>query len=134
MPEKAIVGTYTKGHAHIKIKLSGVSKEPMELLALLDTGFTGFVHLPMQYAFALGLPLIGTVTSTLADARRVTEFTTIGIVSINGLEKTGVVVLASGAKEVLVGMNFLQTFRLGLYLTGEDVLLFEDEDEDAAAN
>ncbi len=129
---RPILGTYEKGHAHVKIKIRGVSKTPMELEALVDTGFTGFVHLPMQYAFALGLPLRGTVTSTLADARRVTEFTAIGIVALNGREETGVVVLASGAKEVLVGMNFLQTFQLGLYLTGEDVLLFDHpRDEDA---
>lgn len=120
-----VQGKYANKHAFVDIEIRGIAEKSLKLQGLVDTGFTGFVHLPIQYAYALGLPLAGTITSTLADARQVTEFIAVGNVSVNGRKQTGVIVLAAGSKEVLVGMQFLRTFQFGLYLTDEDVLLFD---------
>lgn len=57
------------GNACIKFHLRGVyDPDPgQEFTGIIDTGFTGFLQLPLQHAFALGLPLHGTVSVTLAD-------------------------------------------------------------------
>ena len=100
--------------------------QAIECAGLIDTGFTGFVHLPMQHAIALGLPLHGTISSTLADGRRVDAFTALAFAELGGSHESGVVTLSTSARDILVGMEFLKTFKLGLYLTSSDVLLFEN--------
>ena len=126
---KYIAGQYRQGHAYVEFDLSGVNPTPIRCHGLVDTGFTGFVHLPMQYAFSLGLPLQGTVGSRLADGSQITEYTATGLVTLQGVQKAGTVVLATGSREILIGMGFLQQFALGLYLTRDAVFLFESPPE-----
>jgi hypothetical protein len=50
------------GNPRLKFHLCGVARDPpgLEFEAIIDTGFSGFIQLPMQHAFSLKLPLEGT--------------------------------------------------------------------------
>ena len=48
----------------------GMIPPGVEYTGIIDTGFTGFLQLPLGVAFELALPLEGTTSVTLADARR----------------------------------------------------------------
>jgi predicted aspartyl protease len=51
----------SNGHPCIKIKVHGISGDlAQEFEAMIDTGFNGFLLMPIMAAFPLGLPLYGT--------------------------------------------------------------------------
>ncbi len=119
-------GTWIQsGNACLKFQLCGTKHRPpgLEIDGLVDTGFTGFVHLPIQFAFRLGLPLEGTTSSTLADGSTLNELTALGLASFGGDAKQGTIILSASANEVLVGMDFLRVFDLSLMILDQLVLL-----------
>jgi predicted aspartyl protease len=122
------------GSPCVNLRLFGVlagsaAKEGIEFAAVIDTGFDGFVSMPMAQAFPLGLPLRGTVEVTLADGRNVTKLHALGRAKIGHQANWGAVILEPDSDEILIGLKFLQVFDLALVLTQSEVLLFErDED------
>lgn len=127
---RLIYGRYDeRGSALLTFFLRGVRHEPpgVEYEGIIDTGFTGFVQLPIHQAFALALPLQGTLDATMADGRTVTHLTALAEATIEegGEIVTGIVSLATNSREILIGMEFLKRFGLGLFMSGEHVVLFE---------
>lgn len=71
------------GHPRLKIKVSGTNPNIVaEIDAMIDTGFTGFLMLPLAQALPLGLVLYGTGDYTIADGSTVTNFLGKGTVTI----------------------------------------------------
>ena len=59
-----------QGSPIIKLHIGGVLPDSsQEFDGIVDTGFTGFLAMPMVKAFPLGLMLTGTTTVTLADGK-----------------------------------------------------------------
>ena len=52
-----------QGNACVEFHLRGVKHDPpgLPFEGIIDTGFTGFIQLPLQHAMSLGLPLEGTI-------------------------------------------------------------------------
>jgi predicted aspartyl protease len=124
------IGHFDKqGNACLKFHLCGVKHDDpgVEYTGIIDTGFTGFVHLPMQYSFALGLPLHGTVSVTLADGSNGVCLAALAKTSYGGKQQTGVVTLEANATDILVGMDFLRRFNLGLVVSKQGVWLLPEE-------
>jgi predicted aspartyl protease len=118
------------GSPCLKFHLCGVAHDPpgLEFEGIIDTGFNGFIQLPMQHAFSLKLPLEGTSSYILADGSRGTSLTALARTTVGDKSLMGVVILAPGAEDILVGMAFLRQFKLGILMTtGLIVLLDEDE-------
>jgi len=96
------------GHPYFKVKVYGVSdKLAKEYDAMLDTGFSGFLSLPLSAAIPLGLILKGTANFTLADGSIEETITCIGFIKINGEVKRGLIVISKGM-DILLGMEFLR--------------------------
>ncbi len=56
------------GHPVVKITVYGLSPQfKKEFEAMIDTGFTGFLMMPLTESFELALTLYGTSSWTLAD-------------------------------------------------------------------
>lgn len=117
------------GNPCLKFHLCGVAhKEPgLEFTGIIDTGFTGFIQLPLQHAFSLKLPLEGTASYTLADGSQTACLTALAKTTFAGRMEVGVVTLAPGSQDILVGMGFLRQFKLGLMMVKRIVLLLDEE-------
>lgn len=100
----------------------------LEFEGIIDTGFSGFLHIPFNHAFSLRLPLEGTVTSVLADGSKVANITALAQTTFGGKTVVGAVALAPSSQDILVGMDFLRRFKLGLVMVSNLILLV-DEDE-----
>jgi predicted aspartyl protease len=120
----ACLGFHIRGtvHEHPGIELSGI----------IDTGFTGFIQLPIENAFSLKLPLEGTVHSTLADDSSATCFTALSTVTYDGVTAVGVVTLEQYSTTILIGMAFLRQFKLGLTIMKGQVFLVNEDWLDSA--
>lgn len=75
---------------------------------MIDTGFTGFLLMPMMSAFPLGLTLVGTGNYTLADDSTSPKLLAIGSVIVQNEDPVhGVIVLEPNQCDLLLGMDFL---------------------------
>ena len=66
-----IIGSHHEsGSPAIDLKISGPFPDVRQgFTAILDTGFAGFVSMPMASAFPLGLSLFGATSVVLADGK-----------------------------------------------------------------
>jgi len=97
-----------------------------EFEAIIDTGFTGFLQMPLFEAFPLGLVLAGTTSVTLADGSASPRLMAIGTVTIGTTEETALILLDVGSDAILIGMSLLRKLKKKLIVSSTDVLL-EDE-------
>src|SRR3989442_9495370 len=111
------IGTFNQSdYPVVKINIYGIFQGlQQEFDARIDTGFTGFLSMPLTLAFPLGLMLSGTTTLVFADGSSQATFTAWGHVSRDNEDHTGAIVLQESAGEVLIGMEFLRRFRQGAY-------------------
>ena len=116
------------GNACLTFHLCGViHEEPgLEFTGIIDTGFTGFIQLPLQHAFSLKLPLEGTASYTLADGTQTTCLMALAKTTFAGKTHVGAVTLAHGSQDILIGMGFLRQFRLGLVIFMKSVVLLDE--------
>ncbi|MBI3048058.1 MAG: hypothetical protein HYY76_07070 [Acidobacteria bacterium] len=118
------------GNPSLKFHLCGVAhKEPgLEFEGIIDTGFTGFIQLPLQHAFSLKLPLEGTASYTLADGNQTACLIALAKTTFAGKTVVGAVTLAPGSQDILVGMGFLRQFKLGMIMVKSVIVLIDEEE------
>jgi predicted aspartyl protease len=121
------------GSPALKISIAGPLSQPTEFEGILDTGFTGFISMPMIQAFPLGLVLKGTTTVVLADGSQSVNLTALGQVTIEGHSETGLILLEPSSNEILLGMGFLRLFKRTLFVSANSVLLADDSELKKAA-
>jgi len=115
----------------IMVELYGVSGRqtpPSYFEAIIDTGFTGGISMPVSLALPLGLVLFSTATFTLADGSKENVFLCFGSIRLGEQEKTLVFSLSRG-NDILLGTEFLSVFKSKLtidYLTKEFILEPQD--------
>ncbi len=129
-PAHRTVSLNSAGHPIIHIKVWGIHEQfAQEFDALLDTGFTGFLMLPLTAALPLGLTLISTTSYTLADGTSTTSLLALGTIDYEGQQIFGPISLESNVncKDVLVGMEFIKQGKLMLMLHAEGAILLDLE-------
>src|SRR5438552_12476230 len=101
------------GSPRLRVRIRGIFKDAeREFDALIDTGYSGFVSMPIVDAFPLGLVLNSTTSLVLADNSKVVRLTAFGTATLeNGDSSLGVIVLEWDQGEVLVGMEFLRSLK-----------------------
>ncbi len=130
----------TKGFYHsngspcVHLHLAGALNRSTNLLgfkleAVIDTGFAGFISMPLKEAFPLALPLNGATDIKLADGSTHNRLTAWGRATIADRAKWGEVTLEPNSDELLIGLEFLRNFELALVVTKSQVLLFDDNGE-----
>ncbi len=104
------------GHPIIPIEVYGFSKDfTQKFDAMLDTGFSGFLSLPLAYAFKVGLILASTASFTLANGETDHTLLCFGGIKLNNEEQPGLISISKG-NDVLLGMEFLRKFNKKLHL------------------
>jgi predicted aspartyl protease len=100
------------GSPTIDVEVSGPLQQFHSFTAIMDTGFTGFLLLPIASAFPIGLLLHGIMPIQLADGSVQTKLTCRGQIRFDSETREGIVVIEDvQSTEVLVGMDFLKRFR-----------------------
>ena len=119
----------TAGNPCLKFHLMGVFNDPpgIEFNAIIDTGFSGFLVIPIVRAFPLGLPLNGTTSAVLADGSKSTCLTALCKLTIGTQTKGGVVMLQAASNDALLGMDFLRAFKLSLVVTKSQIILLDED-------
>lgn len=121
------IGSFDKsGSPALTITIKGPFGEGVEFDAILDTGFTGFISMPLLRALPLGLILYGTTSVELADGSKDMKLTARGMASVEGEEEVGVVILEPSSNDVLIGMAFLRLFQKALFVTQDTVWLVDE--------
>jgi predicted aspartyl protease len=121
------------GNPCVKITVSGVyNQSGIEFEAIIDTGFTGFLLIPIVQALPIGLVLDSTTEVTLADGSVKGRYVGYGMVHIVGDDKArltqgGLVMLEETGTDILVGMDFFRKFKLSMGITSQVVMLFDEE-------
>jgi predicted aspartyl protease len=129
----------SSGRPAIKIWIFGAYwSVRTEFEAVIDTGFSGFLSMPLMRAFPLGLPLIGTTSVVLADGKTHEKFIAMSSSAFEDSSdganwKPGVVILEPTSSDILIGMEFIREHKqtLLVYTNKQAVALFDDADVDA---
>jgi len=98
------------GRPTVEIEVSNPLGWQRTVKALIDTGFDGFLSLPILEAFPIGLLLRGTMPVTLADGSIKQTLYCLGGIRFDGDYEVGVVLIEDEGTP-LVGMSFLRQFK-----------------------
>ena len=102
----------------------GRANNPTQLVeALIDTGFTGFLSLPLSMIESLGLPWIFSDSVTLGDGSEVVFQMYRATVIWDGQFK--VVDVAASESEPLLGMSLLYGFKLQVEAVERGIVTIE---------
>lgn len=116
------------GHPVIRIGVYGVHPDlKQEFEVMIDTGFTGFLLMPIMSAFSLGLTLVGTGSYTLADNSTSAKLLALGNITI-ALEDpvAGIIVLEPNQCSPLLGTDFLRKAERCLSVSVNGVALIDE--------
>jgi len=103
----------TPGSPVIELQIRG-AREEVTVEGILDTGFNGFLCLPTSIAVSLGLELIDTVTSELADGTTVEdELVLAGQAEWDGT-LMNIRLTLTDSEDALIGTAFLTGYRVEL--------------------
>jgi predicted aspartyl protease len=123
-----ILGAFDKsGSATLKIHVAG-SNSRREYEAVIDTGFNGFLAMPLSAMVELGLKSEAVATVTLGDGSKIDNLVARGSVTVGSVTATCDILLDENSTEVLVGLSLLRAFHLALIITDTIVLLYDDKE------
>lgn len=91
--------------------------------AIIDTGFNGFLTLPVRLIADLALPFAGTTRVALGDGSEVRMDIFEAIVLWDSEERSVVVLVAEGS--ALIGMSMLSGYRVALEVEDGGVVIIE---------
>jgi clan AA aspartic protease len=119
-----ITGSVTADHeAVVVVQVRAPKGRPQTVEAVLDTGFTEFLALPLDRIAALGLPFRCTQRMFLADGSQTTLAAYRGVVVWHGLPLLVPVLAVDG--DALVGMSLLEGSHVGMEVVAGGQVLVE---------
>ena len=117
----------TAGNAVVKIQITG-DLGNKEYTAIIDTGFSGFVVIPLAEMIPLGLRTEGAASVMLGNGTIIDNLVARGSVTLGSQTQSGTVLLDETSNDILIGMSFLRTFNLALIVTATVVVLYGDQE------
>jgi clan AA aspartic protease len=96
------------------------NRQTLALTAIVDTGFDGYLCLPIRLAVQLGLELIGEQLIELADGTQRNELVFAGSVRLFG-ETRDVQIMLTDSEDALVGTSLLNHYSVAIEFPGGKV-------------
>lgn len=109
MTNSIIAGIDSKNNIRIEIKIKGLYKT-ISYGAVLDTGYSGGVVLPLVTAVDIGLEKVGAMNVTLADGTIKTLPTFLADVVLGGHSQDATVLVMG--TDVLIGMELIEKYQV----------------------
>jgi predicted aspartyl protease len=123
-----ILGTFDEyGNATIGISVAG-SVGSKNYRAIIDTGFSGFVALPLVEMIDLGLSTQGAANVTLGNGSIISSLVSTGTVTLGAQMETGTILLDDVSTDILIGMAFLREFKIALIVTNTAIVLYDEHE------
>lgn len=105
-----MLGTFNNEQPEIDIQVSGMTKTPITVNGIIDSGFNGYLTLPYSIAFPLGLILVGIESNTIADGSASSHLVCMGMVCIDGKCIETSIDIQPAADIILIGTKLLKEF------------------------
>lgn len=110
-----------KNHPKIRLAVGGARRTNL-LEAILDTGFDGYLSLPISIAVTLGIELITIIPVEYADGRRSQELVFSVEIELDGKREKVPATLTAGA-EALAGTALLTRYELRVNFPHQKIIL-----------
>ena len=91
----------------VPVEVHGLT-DTTKVVAIVDTGYTGFLSVPLAIGLKANLRLMSVGYYTLADGRKVKKLECIGKIRFGGKDLVGIISLSETSDECLLGMQFLE--------------------------
>ncbi len=119
-----IHGTVVGLQARMSVIIRPPGRSDVEIECVVDTGFEGFLTLPLAVVNELQLPYVARIDANLADDSSIPAFAYLARILWNGIDRE-VIVLGIGRRP-LIGTALLEDFHLGIdFCDGGTVLVDE---------
>lgn len=117
----------------VSVEVLGLN-EGKSVSAIVDTGFTGFLQIPLSVGVACNLRLWGVSWSILADGSKVKNLQCFGKIRFADREMFGIITLSDTAEDSLLGMQFLQELKMdfSVSITDKKAVFTERKTEEDA--
>ncbi len=115
------------GQPRLRIRLVGV-RGRAELEPIVDTGFAGFLSIPILEARRLGIQPYTHLNCIFADGRTRSMPIGVGNVELSETETYRGTTILSEAADALLGMEFFRQAQKALYLDRQSVVLMDKTD------
>lgn len=110
------------------VQVAGPGKSIQEVVATVDTGFSGFLQIPLSVGISCHLNLWGTQRYTLADGSTTKNLTCYGMIKFHNKEVWGIITLCETSDDSLLGMQFLQELGMDFLVSVKDkVAIFSEK-------
>lgn len=120
------------GRPIIQITVAGAfPTSAQKFVAMVDTGFTGFLSMPIMSALPLGLPLCGTTSVEFGDGNSSARFTAFCSINLEGEIEAGIAILEPSTTQIIVGMEFLGRFKKSVAMHRGVLILLDESEVDA---
>jgi len=96
----------------VPVEILGIGGETTKFVAIVDTGNTGFLQIPLAIGIKANLRLMGTRNWEMADGRKVKMLDCLGKIRFGGKEIVGIVNLSETSEDCLLGMQFLEQLKM----------------------
>ena len=115
------------GNPKVKIAVGG-SRMQMEVAALIDTGFNGYITLPSTIATQLGLELTSVTWVELADGSVIRNSVFSGHATFGG-QSQEVEIMLTDSDEALIGTSLLSNYQLTIDFVNRTIEIKEVQPE-----
>ena len=96
----------------VPVEIFGLANNTKKVVAVVDTGFTGFLQIPLTVGIESNLSLWSVGSSRLADGSVVKNLQCIGKIRFAGKELIGIITLSEKGNDCLLGMQFLERLKM----------------------
>ena len=108
-------GYFDSGRPTLEFEIKGLKTDRIK--ATIDTGYDGYLSIPLAKALPLGLILIATKTYTLADGNSTHNLVCMGDVKLTKYKGQFIPIdLSFTSNSILVGCAFFKVFKVKVHI------------------